>query len=194
VSDEWSDRDLVVALVKGEAKAVEVILGEAYCAPILRALSARFHLDREDLRQDLLIHLMKDDWACLRKWEGRSALKSYLWTVAIHFCCQRCRIMKRGPRTCALNDCDGRPVEFKDKTQLDPRTATATKDYLAAILRAIEKLPERDRLMMYMLTDERSVAEIAETFRLSLEATRTAIHRARQRLKEILAEGGHDDA
>ena len=191
MSDQWNDRQLVEALLKRDPRAVEFFFGEAYCAPIVRTLSHRFHFDCQDFFQDFAVRVMDRDWRCLRMWEGRSTLKSYLWSVAIHYCYELSRLKKRELPTFTLTDCDDSSEKFRDKGQLDAPTTLENKEDRAKLLRFIEMLPERDRLMLYMRSDHCTIPEIAERFGLSLEATRTALFRARERLNEI--RGGVQD-
>jgi RNA polymerase sigma factor (sigma-70 family) len=201
MSGAWSDHKLVDALLNGDETAVEVLFGEQFYAPFIRAFSDRFGIPDDDLRQDLFLQLSEGNWHRLRVWERRCPLKYYLRTLAFHFCCRFARNRQRKCETVSLIDRKGNPVEFEDTAQHEPPRIAEAKDSLAAVVRAIEDLPDRDRLMMYMVLAGRSYAEIARALRLSPEAAAVALFRARERLCKILRqrehatlkEGGHAD-
>lgn len=67
------------------------------------AVCQRNHIygdDRDDFTQDLWLHVIKDDYAVIRKHEGRSSLRTYLTTVAINFL-RDCREKKWGKWRCS---------------------------------------------------------------------------------------------
>jgi RNA polymerase sigma factor (sigma-70 family) len=54
---------------------------------IARFVAKKYHLNRDDtaeFTQEALVHLLEDDYAVFRKFEGRSTLNTYLYTVIRH--------------------------------------------------------------------------------------------------------------
>ena len=63
------------------------LLHSAVVEEVIRTVSYRHHLrspDREDFAGGVRLRLLEDDCAVLRKFEGRSAIKTYLTAVIVH--------------------------------------------------------------------------------------------------------------
>jgi RNA polymerase sigma-70 factor (ECF subfamily) len=110
-----------------------------------------------------------------------STVKSYLFMIARNL--YRDELTRKG-----------RHVAMED-TALDPKpgpdAVAGGRLELAAVLQALQGLPEIDRAALLMSAqDGMSHAEIAATLDLSVTAVKVKIHRARIRLKRIHNPGG----
>src|SRR4051794_5519112 len=112
-------------------------------------------------------------------------VKAYLFTIA--------RNLYRAERKF-----QGRRVSLDDKlpdSRPGPDTIAGDRIECAAVLEALQELPEADRAALLMYAQEGlPYAVIATTFGLSIPAVKVRIHRARIRLKQLcnITEARHD--
>ena len=125
----------------------------------------------EDICQETFVRA----WVTPGKIRG-STVKAYLFTIARNL--YKDELTRKG-RHVALDD-----------TILDPKpgpdAVAGGRIELAAVLQALQALPEIDRAALLMSAqDGMPYAEIAATLELSVTAVKVKIHRARIRLKQI---------
>ncbi len=117
----------------------------------------------------------------VRVWTGRdnlraASVKAYLFTIARN-------LHSDGRRR------ESRNVELPEillDASPGPDIAAQDRQELAAVLRALQDLPEVDRAALLMRAqDGLAYEEIAEALHLSLSAVRVKVHRARLRLAEF---------
>ena len=133
------------------------------------------HADAQDATQDAFIALARHA-ATIR---GTSKLSTWLHRVTINTCHDIARRRSRRPRPANQEPLDA-PESIdrvgERETELDVQTALASLD------------PVSRSLLVLVAIEDRSYAEAAEIVGLSVQATKSRIHRARARLAEILGE------
>jgi RNA polymerase sigma factor (sigma-70 family) len=126
----------------------------------------------EDLTQDAFVRLHLH-WAKVSRYESPEA---WVRRVALNraFSWRRREGKRRGLELAADPRREAEPVSTSDRED---------------VLRAVRSLPPRDRALvaLYHLED-RPLAEVAEVLGLRPGAAKVALHRARRRLAELLAE------
>lgn len=134
----------------------------------------------EELVQEVFLHL----WQQRSAWDGRSAIRTYLYTAvrnaAVSYLRHERVVARRSAETVALFD---RAQPAADRTVADGETA-------AAVRAAVDRLPERCRLV-FTLNREHGMtyAEIARTLGLSIKTVDTQMGRALKALRKYL--GAH---
>ena len=174
-------------LLRGEGRdrAFEA-LRHRYQGKIYRLCCAllRDRTQAEDAAQDSLVRI----WKALDQYDGRAALSSWIYTVARN----RCLTALERRRTHESWDELDESAETRG-----PAVAAAQQpwDGRAEQLRElVELLPERLRraLLLYYY-EERSVTEVALMLGAPEGTIKTALHRARAALTEMLKRRGLDD-
>ena len=177
------DGDIVELLRReGRDRAFEA-LRHRYQGKIYRLRCALLH-DRtqsEDAAQESLVRI----WKALDQYDGRAALSSWIYTVTRN----RCLTALERRKTHESWD------ELGESAETGGPAAAAPWDGRAEQLRElVELLPERLRraLLLYYY-EERSMTEVALMLGAPEGTIKTALHRARTALAEMLKRRGLDD-
>jgi RNA polymerase sigma-70 factor (ECF subfamily) len=139
----------------------------------------------EDVVADVMVQLLADDCATLRRFEGKSSLASYLTVVARR---TAVRELSRRRAAAAMGHVDGHaPPGLQSKTKAKPAAPPADarisdRDQVERLLNA---LPDRDAEIVrrYHLQGE-SYREIAAGMNVPENSIGPALSRARQKLRE----------
>jgi RNA polymerase sigma-70 factor (ECF subfamily) len=147
---------------------------KAYCR---RMLGSSF--DAEDAVQETLLRA----WRAADTFQGRAALRSWLYRIATNVCIDAARRRSRDPipaEECACETLAPDPAEI----------ALAHEDLRLALAVAAHRLPPRQRAVLF-LRDGLGwrAADVAEL----LDMTVTAVNSALQRAHATLAAGGDFD-
>ena len=169
------DAVLVARYAAGDQSAARALT--ARHAPRVYALARRMLADTaeaEDVTQEAMLRL----WRAAPAWEDRAAVGTWLYRVASNLCIDRLR--KRRPLS-------AEPVpDVADETP-SAFSRLADGDRAAALGRALDGLPERQRLAIVLRHFEnRSNPEIAVVLDLSVEAVESLLARGRRALAAAL--------
>jgi RNA polymerase sigma-70 factor (ECF subfamily) len=132
----------------------------------------------EEITQDCFLSLFKDPRRF--KFEGRGAsLRTYLCAAARNLAFKRLRLAQRE------TDMDEEPPPSGSQEPLRRLLALEASE---AVRRAVGELPplQREALILFEY-EELSLAEIAEITGVETGAVKARLHRARQRLRTLLA-------
>lgn len=158
------------------------VLERAARATILRVLGSVRDDDVDAIVEATLLAIVKDDFSALRAFAGRSSLAGYLQAIATKVGLNHLRTERRKGwlRFRPLDAAADAPAE--EPVPEDPQR-------LAALQRALEQLPPRDRLILKLFhLDGAGYKEIAALTGLSLNAVSPALIRARQKIRALLGE------
>ena len=158
----------------------------AYC---YRMLGSPF--DAEDAVQDTLVRA----WTNVDRYEGRAALKSWLYTIATNVCLdmlkagrRRARPMDLGPALEPLVENLNVPAEITWIEPLpDPADAVVAHETIRlAFIAALQHLPPRQRAALILCEVLRwQASEAAELLDASVAAVNSALQRARATLADV---------
>jgi RNA polymerase sigma-70 factor (ECF subfamily) len=141
--------------------------------------------DAEDLAQTVFVRV----WKNAARYEPTAKFTTWLFTITRNLVFNETRRRKRHPTQSldAPADLDDRPAQFADSGAKAPDTALLDDEMHAAIQRAIEELPEAQRMAVIMRRyDETPYEDIAEVLALSVPAVKSLLFRARTDLREKL--------
>ena len=167
------------ALLKGGIALNEIQLGNAmktYGDTVYRLALCRMQstADAEDVYQDVFLRLMKQRCDI---WDAEH-MKAWLIRTTLNRCADLHRFRLRRP-TLSLDEV--------------PELASSMDESGAEVWEAVNRLPEKLRIPVHLHYGEGfSTAEIAEMTGVPASTVRTRLHRAREKLKDLL--GGFDDA
>ncbi len=164
------------------AVAIDDLVGrqEAAIQLAARRTCARWHVhgaDADDLRSEILLCLLQNHGRVLRRFEGRSALGTYLFQVAnrVAYRWIRQRARRRHFEVLAGDTyaCD------RDLGEVE--TETRSSDSQQELREALSSLPDNERFMLKCRARGMTVRQIAETLGCSVKAaehrlSRTVIH------------------
>ena len=188
-----SDLDLLAALGRGEARALEA-LAERYGPKIYRLAFGvtRNQADAEEILQDVLLTLARKG----SSFEGRSALGSWIYRITTNAALNR-RRGKRLELETPLEDLlpafksDGhragdRAFILADWSQ-SPEEELLSGERRRVLERAIDSLPEHYRAVLVLRDVEGlSNESVAELLDESVPSVKSRLHRARMVLREQL--------
>ncbi|HEU0223691.1 MAG TPA: RNA polymerase sigma factor [Paracoccaceae bacterium] len=175
---EETDEALLSRFAGGDQLAARILTGR-HAGRIL-SLARRMLRDEaeaEDVAQEAMLRL----WRIAPDWRsGEARVSTWLYRVTANLCTDRLRRARN--RTIALEDAPDPPDQRPSVQQ-----ALETRERVAALLAAIEALPERQRDAVRMRHfDELSNIEIAELMETSVEAVESLLARARRSLAATL--------
>lgn len=140
--------------------------------------------DVEAVVEATLLALVKDDFAPLRSFAGRSSIEGYLHAITAKVALNHLRTERR------KGWLRFRPLEAAFDAPSPEPEAAVDPEMLARLRAALEKLPPRDQLILKLFhLDGAGYKEIAVLLGLSVNAVSPALIRARQRIRALL-EGG----
>ena len=183
------DRHLVEGLQRGDPSAAERLV-EQYAGWIHRVVQRLLGdpRDVEEVTQDVLFTAMRQ----IERFEGRAALSSWLYRIAVNRACERLRQRRARPEVpleplLPVFDADGRhaePVEDWSRRSGDPAIAAEIR---SALERSIGRLLDGYRAVIVLHDVEQlSIEEVAATLGLSVPAVKSRVHRARLVLRQEL--------
>jgi RNA polymerase sigma-70 factor (ECF subfamily) len=182
------DAALMLLAKEGDMRAFEQLV-EKYKQPIVNLIFRMLHdmSEAEDLAQTVFVRVHQS----ASRYEVSAKFSTWIFTIARHVCLNEIRRRARHPaQSIESNQPDtGEPAarQFEDQNTFTPPQAFLHAELEAKIQQALDDLPEKQRLAVLLCRqDELSYEEIARVLGLSLSATKSLIHRARETLKNRL--------
>lgn len=146
----------------------------------------REQAEAEDILQDVMLKL----WNKREEWSYIENLEAYCFRIAKNTALDRLSsitLRKSG-------NIDPEKENFFFVESRSPYSEMVRKEQRSAIDRGIETLSENQRLVFTLREIEgMSYREIAETLTISEDLVKISLHRARQKMKEILSEYHKDE-
>lgn len=184
------DRNLIQRCLKGEEKAFEELLGKyrtsvfSICLRMVRNRSTA-----EDIAEEVFVKI----FSALDRYDPTFPFASWLHRITSNLCIDYLRREK--DRAISLDqplggDDDGLLIQIPARTAA-PDREVESKEMMAMLDEAIERLPEHYRIIVILRhQEERSYEEISETLGIPLGTVKARIHRARNMIVEYLRTKG----
>ncbi len=179
------ERDLLAAARAGDRDAIEALL-RAHL-PQIHALCTRMCADRgdaDDAAQNALISIVSG----IGRFDGRSAVSSWIYRVTTNACLDELRRRKRRPEPV---DATAIPPSSRElRGEVSPEAAAVAAETRHELSAALARLPEEFRVAV-VLRDvaDLDYASIAEVTGVAIGTVRSRIARGRGRLADILEPG-----
>lgn len=187
----WASQEerLVGRLRAGEDAAYEELV-RGY-GPRLMAVLRRFLKNDEDC-QDALQDAFLSAFKAVERFQGESALGTWLHRIAVNCALMKLRSRQRRPER-PIEDFlprfleDGHRENVGQSWAVTTDTAVADRETRELVRQSIDQLPESYRTILLLRDIEgRSTEETAEMLELTSANVKTRLHRARQALRELL--------
>jgi RNA polymerase sigma-70 factor, ECF subfamily len=178
-----SDEVLIRRIAGGDRLAMQVLFARHH----VRVYRFVLRLVRnEAAAEDLISEVFLDVWRQAAKFEGRSAVSTWMLSMA------RFKALSslRRRTEAELDDETAGAIEDPED---DPETALAKKGKGAALRQCLEKLSAEHREIVDLVYyHEKSVAEVASIVGIPEATVKTRMFYARKKLSELLKEQGID--
>jgi len=162
-SNKDEEQKIISGFLSGDPKAARMFF-EKYGGIIRHAVGKADikgnMMDREDLFQDAITYILKDNMKIVRDFKGQCMFSTYLYLICRRYAIKKTR--KEGlrlPGEGASHLIEGLPAPLIDETEV------WDEDQKMALGEAIEKLDENSQIFIRMMFfDSRSTAEIMDFF------------------------------
>jgi RNA polymerase sigma-70 factor (ECF subfamily) len=178
-----SDEVLIARIAGGDRLAMQVLFARHQ----VRVYRFVLRLVRnEATAEDLISEVFLDVWRQAGKFEGRSAVSTWMLSIARF---KALSALRRKPE----QELDEETAEQIEDHADTPETALAKKDKAAVLRQALSKLSADHREIVDLVYyHEKSVEEVAEIVGIPEATVKTRMFYARKKLSEILKEQGID--
>lgn len=140
-----------------------------------------------DITQEIFLRV----WQALPAFRGESRFTTWLYRIAANACLNRLRQLRRERGTLSLDEL---PAEALPAAEGDPHRETWERERRALLWGAVERLQTGYRLVVTLFYQHGlPVAEIARALDIPVGTVKTYLHRARQALAGLLAQGADRD-
>lgn len=171
-----AEGELVARARAGDADAYEQLL-RRHGSGAYRVVWAILH--DPELAEDALQECFVEAYGSLHRFDSRRPFGPWMKGIAV-----RCALVVSRKQRRAEYASFQPPASAED-----PATAAARSDLQAAVREAIMALPERQRVAIRLFALENgSVAEVAEIMGCAVGTVKAHLHRAREALRELLAD------
>jgi RNA polymerase sigma-70 factor (ECF subfamily) len=161
-------------------------LVEKYKQSIVNLMFRMLHdlSEAEDLAQTVFVRVYQS----ASRYQVSAKFSTWIFTIARHVCLNEIRRRSRHPAQSIESSLpeseEPATRQFEDQKTFTPPQAILHHELEVKIQQALDQLPEKQRLAILLCRqDDHSYEEIARVLGLSLSATKSLIHRARETLK-----------
>lgn len=178
-----SDEVLIARIAGGDRLAMQVLFARHH----VRVYRFVLRLVRnEATAEDLISDVFLDVWRQAGKFEGRSAVSTWMLSIARF---KALSALRRRPE----QELDDKTAEQIEDHSDDPEVALAKKDKAAVLRQALSKLSAEHREVVDLVYyHEKSVEEVAGIVGIPEATVKTRMFYARKKLSELLKEQGID--
>ena len=181
-SDEISNSELVRKSQLGDKAAFEQLVIRHQ--DLVFSLAYKLTGNREmanDVAQEAFIRA----WKAIEKFRGDSTFSTWIYRITVN---TAWTLRKKAKKHNTLNiDDTYEPIVIDEKK--DPELVAINSDLSSVLINALDKIPIEQRIIVELKNIEgRSHKEIAEYLDISVTAAQVRLHRAHQKLRQILEE------
>lgn len=178
-----SDEVLIGRIASGDRLAMQVLFARHHVKVYRFVLRL---VRNESSAEDLISEVFLDVWRQAGKFEGRSAVSTWLLSIARF---KALSVLRRRSE----DELDDETASAIEDQADDPEVALAKKDKGAALRECLTKLsPEHREIVDLVYYHEKSVAEVASIVGIPEATVKTRMFYARKKLSELLKERGID--
>jgi len=181
-SDDISNAELVKKSQLGDKNAFEELVRRHQ--ELVFSLAYKLTGNRElanDVAQEAFIRA----WKAIQKFRGDSTFSTWIYRITVN---TAWTLRKKAKKHYSLNIEDTQePVVIDEKK--DPEFLAINSDLSSVLKKALDQIPVEQRIIVELKNIEgRSHKEIAEYLDISVTAAKVRLHRAHQKLRNILEE------
>ncbi len=181
-SDEISNSELVRKSQLGDKAAFEQLVIRHQ--DLVFSLAYKLTGNREmanDVAQEAFIRA----WKAIEKFRGDSTFSTWIYRITVN---TAWTLRKKAKKHNTLNiDDTYEPIVIDEKK--DPELVAINSDLSSVLINALDKIPIEQRIIVELKNIEgRSHKEIADYLGISVTAAKVRLHRAHQKLRQILEE------
>ena len=181
-SNEISNSELVRKSQLGEKDAFEQLVIRHQ--DLVFSLAYKLTGNREmanDVAQEAFIRA----WKAIEKFRGDSTFSTWIYRITVN---TAWTLRKKARKHNTLNIEDTyEPIVIDEKK--DPELVAINSDLSSVLINALDKIPIEQRIIVELKNIEgRSHKEIADYLEISVTAAKVRLHRAHQKLRQILEE------
>ena len=180
--DEISNAELVRKSQFGDKAAFEQLVIRHQ--ELVFSLAYKLTGNREmanDVAQETFIRA----WKAIEKFRGDSTFSTWIYRITVN---TAWTLRKKAKKHNTLNiDDTYEPIVIDEKK--DPELVAINSDLSSVLINALDKIPIEQRIIVELKNIEgRSHKEIADYLDISVTAAKVRLHRAHQKLRQILEE------
>jgi RNA polymerase sigma-70 factor (ECF subfamily) len=183
------DINLLRRLQAGEEQAYELLVRQ--CSGRMVAAARRF-LGRGDESADAVQEAFCSAFQAINRFEGTSALSTWLHRIVVNVCLMKLRTRSRRP-TVSIEDLlpafdeTGHRLEPVAPWSDEPCNRLERAEMHNQVRACIDRLPDDYRVVLLLRDiEELDTEQTAEVLGISVSAVKTRLHRARQALRSLL--------
>jgi RNA polymerase sigma-70 factor (ECF subfamily) len=189
--DALTEDALVAGLRTGEPSACETLVRTH--GPALLAVTRRILRHDEDAR-DAVQEAFLAAFRAAGSFEGTARLSTWLHRIAVNAALMKMRARRRRPEE-SIEDLlpgfleDGHHVRDTGEWAAPPEALLERRENREFVRACIDRLPEEYRTVLVLRDiEELDTEETAQTLGMTVAGVKTRLHRARQALRELLAD------
>jgi RNA polymerase sigma-70 factor (ECF subfamily) len=176
-----SDEVLIGRIAKGDRLAMQVLFARHHVRVYRFVLRL---VGNPTVAEDLISEVFLDVWRQADRFEGRSAVSTWMLAIARF---KALSALRKKPD----EELDEETAETIEDTADTPEVALEKKDKSAVLRQCLEKLsPEHKEIIDLVYYHEKSVEEVAEIVGIPENTVKTRMFYARKKLAELLKAAG----
>jgi RNA polymerase sigma-70 factor, ECF subfamily len=176
-----SDEVLIGRIAKGDRLAMQVLFARHHVRVYRFVLRL---VGNPTVAEDLISDVFLDVWRQADKFEGRSAVSTWMLAIARF---KALSALRKKPD----EELDEETAETIEDTSDNPEVTLEKKDKSAVLRQCLEKLsPEHKEIIDLVYYHEKSVEEVAEIVGIPENTVKTRMFYARKKLAELLQAAG----
>ena len=181
-SDEISNSELVRKSQLGDKAAFEQLVIRHQ--DLVFSLAYKLTGNRE-MANDVAPEAVIRAWKAIEKFRGDSTFSTWIYRITVN---TAWTLRKKAKKHNTLNiDDTYEPIVIDEKK--DPELVAINSDLSSVLINALDKIPIEQRIIVELKNIEgRSHKEIADYLDISVTAAKVRLHRAHQKLRQILEE------
>jgi RNA polymerase sigma-70 factor (ECF subfamily) len=185
---EDPDAALMVRFRAGEERAFDALV-EKFQGPVFNYVLRHVGNmdDAEDIAQNVFVQVARS----AGRYKPTARFTTWLFTIARNLCLNEYRRRQRHPLQSleqgASNDPEAEPPQYADPSARPAHDELVEREFQSRVLAAIQRLPEKQRTaVMLCRYEELPYEDIATVLGVSVGATKSLLHRAREALRAEL--------